>query len=104
MSIIKKNTAFQEQILEGIPHKLPAIKAYPENVNRAPKRKDILTKDELPLKSYTICGWVKTIREQKTFAFLEINILSSLLAYQRSFLAFSITVNTITNISIGGNK
>jgi urocanate hydratase len=49
MSITKKHTVFQEQILEGIPHKLPAKKAYPENVNRAPKRKDILTLDEKKL-------------------------------------------------------
>jgi urocanate hydratase len=37
---------FQEQILQGIPSVLPPKRAYPENVNRAPLRKDILTRDE----------------------------------------------------------
>ena len=40
---------FQEQILQGIPTKLPAKKAYPKNANRAPKRKDILTIEEKQL-------------------------------------------------------
>ena len=37
---------FQEQILQGIPDKLPAPKDYPKGINRAPKRKDILSIDE----------------------------------------------------------
>ncbi len=37
---------FKEQILQGIPSNLPAKKSYPEGVNRAPKRKDILSADE----------------------------------------------------------
>ena len=49
MSSTKKNTAFQEQILEGIPHKLPSKKAIPKNANRAPIRKDILSIDEKKL-------------------------------------------------------
>lgn len=40
---------FQEQILEGIPSKLPVKKGLREGVNRAPKRKDILTSDEKKL-------------------------------------------------------
>ncbi len=37
---------FQEQILQGIPAELPAKKSYPTDANSAPKRKDILSKDE----------------------------------------------------------
>lgn len=37
---------FQEQILQGIPDQLPAPKDYPKGINRAPKRKDILSIDE----------------------------------------------------------
>ena len=40
---------FQQEILQGIPSELPARKAYPKNANRAPKRKDILSKDEKKL-------------------------------------------------------
>ncbi|MEO9484522.1 MAG: urocanate hydratase [Ekhidna sp.] len=37
---------FTEQILQGIPEKLPTKKQLAEGVNRAPKRKDILSKEE----------------------------------------------------------
>lgn len=37
---------FKEEILSGIPSELPALKPFPKEVNRAPKRKDILNKDE----------------------------------------------------------
>ena len=40
---------FKEQVLQGIPNKLPAKKAYPKNANPAPKRKDILNKEEKKL-------------------------------------------------------
>lgn len=40
---------FKEQVLQGIPSELPPKRNYPEGVNRAPKRKDILTKDEKQL-------------------------------------------------------
>ncbi len=39
-------TAFQQQIIQGIPNELPAKKPYPSNANPAPKRKDILSKEE----------------------------------------------------------
>ncbi len=42
-------TDFQAQILEGIPTELPELKPYPTGANRAPKRKDILTKEEKKL-------------------------------------------------------
>lgn len=40
---------FQEKIRAGIPDQLPPKREYPEGVNPAPKRKDILTKDEKKL-------------------------------------------------------
>lgn len=40
---------FKEQILQGIPSTLPAVKSYPEDANRAPKRKDILSLEEKQL-------------------------------------------------------
>jgi len=45
---IKKMT-FKEQILQGIPSELPAKREYEEGVNRAPKRKDILSVEEKQL-------------------------------------------------------
>ena len=47
MSTIK--ISFKDQILQGIPTKLPALKSYPINANRAPKRKDILSLEEKKL-------------------------------------------------------
>ncbi len=40
---------FKEQILQGIPSELPQKKQYPEGINRAPKRKDILSAEEKQL-------------------------------------------------------
>ena len=40
---------FQQSIREGIPAELPASKAYELEINHAPKRKDILTKEEKKL-------------------------------------------------------
>ena len=40
---------FKELILQGIPTEMPAKRAYPEGINRAPKRKDILTPQEKQL-------------------------------------------------------
>ena len=37
---------FKSQILKGLPDKLPNKKTYPKNTNRAPKRKDILSKED----------------------------------------------------------
>ena len=47
--MIHTNTNFQNQILRGIPQTLPAAKPYPSTANRAPLRKDILSKDEKKL-------------------------------------------------------
>ena len=40
------NSTFKAQILEGIPEHLPAPKPYQADINHAPKRKAILSKDE----------------------------------------------------------
>ena len=40
---------FQKQILQGLPESLPAKKSYPRDANQAPKRKDILSKEEKQL-------------------------------------------------------
>ncbi|MBR6439633.1 MAG: urocanate hydratase [Bacteroidales bacterium] len=37
---------FQKEILAGIPNELPEVKEYDKNINHAPKRKDILTKEQ----------------------------------------------------------
>jgi urocanate hydratase len=40
---------FQEKILQGIPNSLPAENVYAKNINRAPRRKDILSTNEKEL-------------------------------------------------------
>nr|MBA3971588.1 urocanate hydratase [Bacteroidota bacterium] len=42
-------TDFKRSILDGIPTELPAEKPFDRSINHAPKRKDILTKDEKKL-------------------------------------------------------
>ena len=42
-------TTFQKEILKGIPDELPPAKAFDNTLNHAPKRKDILTKEEKKL-------------------------------------------------------
>ena len=39
-------TPFQKEITQGLPEQLPAKRSVPGDVNRAPKRKDILTAKE----------------------------------------------------------
>ena len=40
---------FQKEILAGIPEELPEVKEYDKSINHAPKRKDILTKEQKQL-------------------------------------------------------
>ena len=49
MITTKNNNTFQQEILQGIPAQLPPKKNYPADANRAPKRKDILSKEEKKL-------------------------------------------------------
>jgi len=44
-----KNLDFQQEIQQGIPENLPKKKDYPKGANKAPKRKDILNKEEKKL-------------------------------------------------------
>ena len=46
MAIHIATTPFAKQLIAGIPAALPPLKPYPAYANRAPKRKDILTKSE----------------------------------------------------------
>lgn len=43
------STDFKKQILQGIPSELPEVKVYDSAINHAPKRKDILNKEEKKL-------------------------------------------------------
>ncbi len=49
MITTKNIDTFQQEILRGIPEQLPDRKTYPVGANRAPKRKDILSKEEKKL-------------------------------------------------------
>jgi len=48
MNTIHKDI-FQQELSQGIPSQLPDKKSYPKGANRAPKRKDILSKEEKKL-------------------------------------------------------
>ena len=41
--------SFSEEILDGIPAKMPAKRAYDDSYNHAPKRKSILNTEETKL-------------------------------------------------------
>lgn len=45
----KTNMTFKEQILQGIPTKLPPMRSYSKDANHAPKRKDLLSREEKKL-------------------------------------------------------
>lgn len=47
--MIDATVDFKNQIKQGIPTELPPAKPYPRNANSAPKRKDILSKEEKKL-------------------------------------------------------
>ncbi|AXT19115.1 urocanate hydratase [Flavobacteriaceae bacterium AU392] len=60
---------FQDKILQGIPKELPSKYSYPEGVNRAPKRKDILSVEEKQLAirnalRYFPQEWHKTLAKE----------------------------------------
>jgi len=44
-----KKEDFRQAVLEGIPDELPEYKPYDQNINHAPRRKDILSKEEKKL-------------------------------------------------------
>lgn len=47
--MVDTSLPFQEQIIQGIPDELPPLRPYEASVNHAPKRKDILSRDEKKL-------------------------------------------------------
>ena len=47
--MITVELSFEEQILQGIPDELPLAKEYDSSISHAPKRKDILSKEEKKL-------------------------------------------------------
>jgi urocanate hydratase len=49
MIAMMTNDDFKAQILQGIPKELPLKKVPPKNINRAPKRKDVLSLEEKKL-------------------------------------------------------
>ena len=78
----KNSMSFKDQIIQGIPAELPAQKDYPQGANRAPKRKDILTKEEKKLAirnalRYFPKGWHKELSAE---------FLKELKAYGRIYM------------------
>lgn len=78
----KNSMSFKDQIIQGIPAELPAQKDYPQGANRAPKRKDILTKEEKKLAirnalRYFPEGWHKELSAE---------FLKELKAYGRIYM------------------
>ena len=49
------NEQFQQEIRAGIPETLPPMPVYDNDINHAPRRKDILTADEKRLRSEMRC-------------------------------------------------
>ena len=48
-SAMLSKAEFKKLVLQGIPEKLPVLKPYDQNLNHAPRRKDILNKEEKKL-------------------------------------------------------
>lgn len=78
----KNDTTFHQEILQGIPLKLPEKKPYPSGANRAPKRKDILSAEEKKLAirnalRYFPAAWHETLSRE---------FLEELKAYGRIYM------------------
>jgi len=56
---------FQQQIKQGIPDELPRLKDYDNSINHAPKRKDILSKQEKELAINNALRYFKPKHHQK---------------------------------------
>ncbi|MCM4172437.1 urocanate hydratase [Arenibacter sp. TNZ] len=75
---------FKIQILQGIPKELPVKKTYPENTNRAPKRRDILSLEEKKLAirnalRYFPTDWHETLSKEFSE---ELNTLGRIYMYR----------------------
>lgn len=73
---------FKEQIQQGIPHILPEPKPYDQNINHAPKRKEILSPDEKKLALRNALRYF----EPKDHAVLATEFLSELNTYGRIYM------------------
>jgi urocanate hydratase len=75
-------TPFQEQIKQGVPLNLPALKQYDFSVNHAPKRKEILTADE---KKLALKNALRYFPKEQHGVLAE-EFLSELLTYGRIYM------------------
>jgi urocanate hydratase len=75
-------TPFQEQIKQGVPLNLPALKQYDFSVNHAPKRKEILTADE---KKLALKNALRYFPKEQHGALAE-EFLSELMTYGRIYM------------------
>ncbi|MDR2292518.1 MAG: urocanate hydratase [Prevotellaceae bacterium] len=73
---------FKESVLQGIPAELPLPKPYSTDINHAPKRKDILTKDE---KQLAVCNALRYF-EQRHHATLAKEFYDELQNYGRIYM------------------
>ncbi|MDR0982832.1 MAG: urocanate hydratase [Culturomica sp.] len=73
---------FQKEIKQGIPDVLPELPAYDESVNHAPKRKDILTREEKCLAVRNALRYF----EKKHHAFLAEEFAEELEKYGRIYM------------------
>ncbi len=82
MITTKRTQEFKKEICQGIPKHLPQKKSYPAGANRAPKRKDILSKEEKKLAVRNALRYFPA----KWHAELSIEFLEELKAYGRIYM------------------
>ena len=87
---------FQQSIREGIPAELPAPKPYDPEVNHAPKRKDILTKEEKKLAIRNALRYF----EPRHHAVLAREFAEELEKYGRIFMKCTLIIYTIILINV----
>jgi len=74
--------SFHEEILEGIPSRIPEAKPYDKDVNHAPRRKDILSREE---KELALKNALRYFPEEQ-HAFLAKEFAGELKAYGRIYM------------------
>lgn len=77
-----ENTLFQKEILQGIPEILPETQSWDASVSHAPKRKDILTKDEKKLALRNALRYF----DKKHHALLTTEFANELVKYGRIYM------------------
>ena len=73
---------FKEHILQGIPDELPAKRDYDLDINHAPKRKDILSKDEKKLALQNALRYF----DKKHHEILSVEFAQELVQYGRIYM------------------